>query len=261
MGRTKTRPGTTSRAPIEQPEPMDEDATPQDIREEFHAPFAIFNDDEGKDQGNKVNANEVFLLSSAKRKEKICPIYFIWSQLDLIKRRSAFHVSLTPIITCLAIHFKLIPSGAEFVPGQDSTDFRFIDDKELMRGNFIKDRHTIVPHHKRHCVIEYSNAKAAAGIAQGAGPSSHSDDEDEKAEAEPTASPELALTYPDAPLTQHHFDASMTAFQSHFDNVIGDFRRVLLARLDTQDRRISALETSWDSWTQRYPHPPPAGDQ
>lgn len=59
----------------------------------------------GKQEANRVNSNEVFLLWCAKHKKKVYLSTFAWAQISSIKKRGKSHPSLTHIAAGLARHF------------------------------------------------------------------------------------------------------------------------------------------------------------
>ena len=85
----------------------------------------------GKEQANKVNANEVYLLCCALRGTKVCISNFIWSAMRQMQTRARTHPSFAPIVTGLAHNFGVLSATTGYQEGHDEIRPYSIDFSEL----------------------------------------------------------------------------------------------------------------------------------
>ncbi|KAH6810667.1 hypothetical protein C2S51_024429 [Perilla frutescens var. frutescens] len=213
----------------------------------------------GKEQGNKVNANEVYLLHCALKGKKVCISNFIWATMKTMQTRAGMHPSLAPIVT-----------------GAYSIDF-----SELKGAQIISDRFTLVLHSKRPCVSRQINANIArvqgdAGVGSSTGGERDVEMEEEEGEEEEEQPQQPPFTMPEDFYAQFqndmraHNDASFGSLRQHIDDRYDAHTQEMYARFDAHieqmnarfnahDAQIASLQAQWDAWTAFYPppHPPP----
>ncbi|XP_057800307.1 uncharacterized protein LOC131015879 isoform X1 [Salvia miltiorrhiza] len=150
----------------------------------------------GKEQANKVNASEAYMLWCAKRKKKIDATTIIWNQLHTMARHGGFKPSLSPISTALALHFRLYPPTQ--VPDHlRASVTRPIDRSELK--TFVAADFTIIPQAQRPNVRSILlQLNRGEGTSSSARHVLDDDDEDDDAEEEEPAPPPAFVCDPEA---------------------------------------------------------------
>ncbi|KAL6494076.1 hypothetical protein OROGR_031985 [Orobanche gracilis] len=204
----------------------------------------------GKEQANKVNTTEVFLLSCAKKGIKVCISFFIWSAMIQMKTRPTSHASFCPIITGLAHNFGVLSSTKGEHDEYEEIEPHYIDFSELKGAQIISDEVTILPAAKRQCVEKFLNKE----IAQGKLPrvpdmdvgSSNPMDEDEDEEGEGEEDGQDNQPIPNDIHSQfssfrNHLDTCLTSLTNDIHSQFSSFRNDVNARFDAQDQQFSSF--------------------
>ncbi|KAH6808438.1 hypothetical protein C2S51_029546 [Perilla frutescens var. frutescens] len=106
----------------------------------------------GKEQANKMNSTEVFLLWCAKKGRKVCPSTFILSIIKDAVMRKTQHPSFCAFISALCAKIGALDENAPAPHGYRRLDAHAIDKRELKRAEVIYNEREVRPHAKRTCV-------------------------------------------------------------------------------------------------------------
>lgn len=219
----------------------------------------------GKEQANKVNSTEVFLLWCAKKKKKICPSTFIWASIHSTLQRETQHPSFCAFISALAIKLGVI-NDAEPVPdGQIVVPPYRIDKNELKRAQIIVDERHLMPQAKRSCVeklrlVQEATMRPNLGGASSSNPNAEIEEEGQEQGAEGAESSEEEV-----PINQQsntgwesfrgYYDTSMGQFQQNihqtFTDSMGGFQQTIM---DSMGQFQQNFASSMDQYRQEFTH-------
>lgn len=106
----------------------------------------------GKEQANKVNSTEVYLLWCAKTQTKVCLSTFFWASIQSMVQRAPQHPSFCAFISALAIKLGVIEADGPHPADQTRIPSYRIDRTKLKRAQIINDDLSLFPPAKRSCV-------------------------------------------------------------------------------------------------------------